>query len=347
MALDDTLEIRDARATEARALTELCLRSKASWGYDDAFMEQCREALTITQDTLQAWRVRVAEDDNGEMLAVAAYSMCQDSDQAELELLFVEPAVFGQGIGRALLEDVKQALAERHATALWISCDPGAESFYLRLGGVRTGWRPSESVACRQLPRLRLAIIGTAPSLRTERLVLRPWRDEDLAPFSRMNADERVAEYLPSVLTRAESDGFARRIQAGFHRFGFGLWAVESVVPEARNFIGFIGLSVPTFSAPFTPCVEIGWRLAADQWGRGLATEGAKAVITHAFSALRLDELVSFTVPGNTPSRRVMEKLGMERDPAEDFDHPRLAEGHSLRRHVLYRLERSRWTRAA
>lgn len=174
--------------------------------------------------------------------------------------------------------------------------------------------------------------------LQTSRLLLRSWRDADLAPFAALNADARVARYLPSTLTREESDALADKIRAGFEQHGFGLWAVERTDAVGHPFIGFIGLSVPGFEAPFTPCVEIAWRLAAEHWGMGLATEGARAVSRYAFAELGLDAIVSFTVQCNLPSRRVMEKIEMTTDPREDFDHPRLVAGHPLRRHVLYRL---------
>ncbi|GMU60570.1 MAG: N-acetyltransferase [Myxococcaceae bacterium] len=172
--------------------------------------------------------------------------------------------------------------------------------------------------------------------LQTERLLLRAWRDEDLAPFARLNADPVVSRFLPAKLTRAQSDALAGRIRFFMAAEGWGLWATE--LKDTREFIGFLGLSRPTFEAPFTPCVEVGWRLASPYHGRGLASEGARAVVNFGFHNLGLDELVAFTVPDNLPSRRVMEKLGMTRDPREDFDHPRLPEGHPLRRHVLYRL---------
>lgn len=146
---------------------------------------------------------------------------------------------------------------------------------------------------------------------------------------------------MPSTLSRQDSDALAERIQQGFERDGFGLMAAERLDIPTRPFIGFIGLSVPTFDAHFTPCVEIGWRLAREHWGTGLATEGARAVIHHAFSELRIDEVVSFTAVENRASRRVMEKIGMRRDPTGDFEHPRLAVGHRLRKHVLYRLRRN------
>ncbi len=185
----------------------------------------------------------------------------------------------------------------------------------------------------------------TAPrELRTARLLLRRWHADDREPFAALNADPRVAEHLPSVLSRPESDALASRIEAHFEAHGFGLWAVE--VPGELPFGGFVGLSVPGFDAPFTPCVEIGWRLGADCWGRGYATEGARAALDFGFAVLRLDEIVSFTVPANLRSRRVMAKLGMTHDPADDFAHPALPAGHPLRPHVLYRLARAQWGRS-
>jgi RimJ/RimL family protein N-acetyltransferase len=178
--------------------------------------------------------------------------------------------------------------------------------------------------------------------LKTERLILREWTSADRAPFARMNADPRVMEFLTGTITREESDRLVtERVEAHFREHGFGLCAAE--LAENHEFIGFIGLAVPAFEASFTPCVEIGWRLAAEYWGRGLATEGAREILRYAFEERGLAELVSFAAEGNVRSRRVMEKIGMSRDPAEDFDHPKLAAGDLMRRHVLYRLTRSRW----
>lgn len=174
--------------------------------------------------------------------------------------------------------------------------------------------------------------------LRTKRLLLRRWRCEDREPFAKLNADERVVEFLPGPLTRAESDERAKQIEAHFAEHGFGLWAVE--VAGAAPFVGFVGLSIPRFEAPFMPCVEIGWRLAAEHWGRGFATEGARAALAFGFQWLLLSEIVSYTVPDNVRSRRVMEKIGMTHHLAEDFDHPLLPAGHHLRRHVMYRIAR-------
>lgn len=169
----------------------------------------------------------------------------------------------------------------------------------------------------------------------TERLLLRRWKETDLAPFAAMNADPEVMEYFPATLTRAESDAYVERIEQHFGDAGFGLWAVEML--EDGSFAGSVGLWSAAFSAHFTPAVEVGWRLDRRFWGRGIATEAASAALADGFGRLGLTEVVSFTAVINTPSRRVMERLGMTHDPKDDFDHPSVAEGSPLRRHVLYR----------
>jgi RimJ/RimL family protein N-acetyltransferase len=179
------------------------------------------------------------------------------------------------------------------------------------------------------------------PILTTARLRLRQWREEDLAPFAALNADPQVMEFFPKVLTRAESDAVAGRIRDHFARHGFGLWAVEA--PGAGDLVGFVGLATPSFEAHFTPCVEIGWRLAREHWGHGYATEAATAALAFGFGDRALEEIVAFTVPANIPSRRVMGRLGMRRSPSDDFEHPAIADGHPLRSHVLYRLRRADW----
>lgn len=180
-----------------------------------------------------------------------------------------------------------------------------------------------------------------ATELLTERLRLRRWRASDRAPFAEINADPRVMEYFPTVLSRVESDAAFDRITSHFAQRGFGLWVVE--IPEVTECAGFVGLHVPRFEAHFTPCVEIGWRLAAEHWAHGYATEGARAALAYGFTVLGLNEIVSITVPANRRSRRVMEKLGMTHNPAENFEHPLITEGHPLREHVLYRLKRDAW----
>jgi RimJ/RimL family protein N-acetyltransferase len=172
--------------------------------------------------------------------------------------------------------------------------------------------------------------------IRTERLLLRQWRDDDLDPFAELNADPEVMRHFPRTLSRAESDTLAARQRTLIAERGWGLWAVEA--PE--GFVGFVGLSEPRFEAHFTPAVEVGWRLARRGWRKGYATEAARAVVDFGFGELGLDEIVSFTFVGNERSRGVMERLGMTHDPAEDFEHPLLPAGDPLRHHVLYRLKR-------
>ncbi len=176
--------------------------------------------------------------------------------------------------------------------------------------------------------------------LRTERLLLRRWRDADLEPFAALNADPETMRFFPSVLTREESDAHAERIRRQIEEQGWGLWAVE--VPGEAGFVGYVGLARPSFEAHFTPAVEVGWRLARAHWGKGYATEAGRAALAFGFGELGLGEIVSFTSRVNEPSRRVMERLGMSRDPADDFEHPRLPERHWLAPHVLYRLQAGR-----
>lgn len=170
----------------------------------------------------------------------------------------------------------------------------------------------------------------------TERLILRAWRDEDVEPFAALNADPEVMRHFPSVLSREESDAGAARIRAFLAAHGWGLWAVE--VRGGAPFIGFCGLNIPRFEASFTPCVEMGWRLARAAWGHGYATEAARAAARVGFEELGLAELVAFTAVDNRRSRAVMERLGMREDG--EFDHPSVPEGSPVRRHVLYRLRR-------
>ncbi len=175
--------------------------------------------------------------------------------------------------------------------------------------------------------------------IKTNRLILRPWKEEDFVPFAKLNADPRVREYFPSISSRKESDESARVISSEIEKKGFGLWAVSC--PGVSDFIGFIGLTHVPFTAHFTPAVEIGWRLAHEFWGRGYATEGAEACLKYGFERLNLDEIVSFTTVSNERSQNVMRKIGMHHTKDDDFDHPKIAEGHPLRRHVLYRIQKT------
>ena len=181
--------------------------------------------------------------------------------------------------------------------------------------------------------------------IETPRLRLRHWRDEDLAPFAALNADPRVMRHYPARLDRSESDAQAGRIRAYMAEQGIGLWAVS--VRGGAGFIGFVGLSRPRFETRFTPCVEVGWRLAHEHWGCGYATEAARAALAHGFGPLGLDEVVAMAVPANRRSLAVMRRLGMTRSPADDFLHPSLPDGHPLQPHVLHRLKRSEWAIAA
>ncbi len=173
-------------------------------------------------------------------------------------------------------------------------------------------------------------------SLETERLILRRWREEDRDPFAALNADPAVMEHFVNPMTREQSDEFVDRIEAHFDEHGWGLWAVE--VAETGAFTGFVGLWPAKFEAAFTPAVEVGWRLAHEHWGHGYATEAARAAVDDGFGRLGLDEIISFTTVANIRSQRVMQKIGMQRNPEDDFDHPNMPEGHPVRPHVLFRI---------
>ena len=184
-------------------------------------------------------------------------------------------------------------------------------------------------------------------ALRTDRLVLRPWREADLEPFAAMGRDPAVMEFFPALLTRERSDAVVARISDHLAREGFGLWALEVI--GGAPFIGFCGLARPAFTAAFTPCVEVGWRLACAHWGHGYATEAARASLRFGFETLGLSETVAFVLPGNLRSAAVAERIGMARDRQGDFDHPQIAPdtisvgGWPQQRHWLYRITRELW----
>ena len=178
--------------------------------------------------------------------------------------------------------------------------------------------------------------------LETDRLLLRAWREADRDAFAAMSADPQVMEFFPAELMRREEcDAFVDRASAGLAERGWGWYAIEERASGA--FAGVAGLAPVRFEAHFTPAVEIGWRLARAAWGKGFATEAARAAVTFGFDELGLEEVVALAVPANTRSLAVMERLGMTRDPADDFDLPTLPADDPLRRHVLYRLTRERW----
>jgi RimJ/RimL family protein N-acetyltransferase len=184
----------------------------------------------------------------------------------------------------------------------------------------------------------------TAPRLTTRRLLLREWRDSDRAPYAALNGDPEVMRHFPSMLTPQQSDEMIDRMMATWRDRGFGLWAVERL--DTEEFIGFVGLSAPSWQAEFTPCIEVGWRLAKQQWGNGFAPEAASTALEWGFANANPpdDEIVSFATEGNIKSRRVMVKIGMIHDIDGDFDHPMLPDWVD-RRHVLYRIDRDRYAR--
>lgn len=188
---------------------------------------------------------------------------------------------------------------------------------------------------------MRLEAGRPAALIRTERLILRTWREEDRAPFAALNADPEVREHFPGPMPAAESNALVDFIGGHWAEHGWGLWAVE--VPGVAPFIGFVGLTVTDHLGG--PMVEVGWRLARQHWGRGYATEGAREALRFGFEDLGLPGIVAFTVPQNMRSRRVMEKIGMRRAPWLDFDHPRVdpAAYPHLVRHVVYLATRESW----
>ncbi|MGC9992393.1 MAG: GNAT family N-acetyltransferase [Candidatus Cybelea sp.] len=167
-------------------------------------------------------------------------------------------------------------------------------------------------------------------------MLLRRWRDSDIEPWVAMNADPRVTEFFPSASTRERSESMAEHFRRELESSGYGWWVVE--VRGGAPFAGVVCLQDVPFQAPFTPTREIGWRFLPEMWGHGYATEGARSALEHAFGVLGWDEVVAMTAVKNVRSQRVMQRLGMTRDPNDDFDHPKAGEGHPLRRHVLYRL---------
>ena len=183
--------------------------------------------------------------------------------------------------------------------------------------------------------------LRAAPQITTPRLVLREWRDGDRDTFAAMNGDPRVSEFLVGPVTPADSDDMVDRIERCWRERGYGLWAAER--RDSGAFIGYVGLWPATFDAPFTPAVEVGWRLAYTHWGNGFATEGATEALRLGFEVMGMPEIVSFTAHQNIRSIRVMERLGMRRDPYCDFDHPAFEPDDPSRQHVLYRLSRADW----
>lgn len=175
--------------------------------------------------------------------------------------------------------------------------------------------------------------------LETKRLILRRWKESDFEPFARLNADKRVMEYFPQRLSEEQTKNLIDFIETSFDKHDMGLWAVE--VKGTGDFVGFVGLWKPTFESKFTPCVEVGWRLLYEHWGNGYAPEAGLASLADGFDRLGLSQIVSFTSIHNKKSIRVMEKLGLSFQ--EEFDHPSIADGHILKRHVIYTISKTEW----
>jgi RimJ/RimL family protein N-acetyltransferase len=174
--------------------------------------------------------------------------------------------------------------------------------------------------------------------IETPRLILRGWRDEDYEPFAALNADPEVMRHFPATHTRSESDALANMNRMHIDDHGWGLWAVERKLDQA--FLGFVGLANPRLPNPMHGQTEIGWRLAQHAWGRGYASEAARASLDFGFNELGLAEIISFTATENLRSQAVMQRIGMTHRPDRDFDHPSLPKGHRLERHVLYAISR-------
>ena len=181
--------------------------------------------------------------------------------------------------------------------------------------------------------------------LETERLILRTWVDEDLESMFAINQDTKVMEYFPGLQDLQMTKNFIDKVNAHFENHGYSLYA--AIRKDTNEFIGFIGLLIADFESHFTPATEIGWRLSSSHWGKGFATEGAKAVLDYAFRVLKIPEIVSFTAAGNAKSIRVMQKIGLQHNEADDFDHPKLDDTSPLKRHVLYRLSREQYTQGS
>ncbi len=179
--------------------------------------------------------------------------------------------------------------------------------------------------------------MATAPIIKTERLILRPWRESDQLPFSLINKDPKVMEFIPIPISREQSDAMIKSYEEEWDQRNYGRWALE--LPGVDDLIGYVGLHYTDFKSDFTPCIEIGWRLASAHWGKGYASEAAKAALDYGFNKLNQKEFFAFTYKGNMNSRKLMERLGMTYDPTLDFENPGLPEGHPMGSYVVYRIK--------
>ena len=315
------IAIRQAAAGDARAIAEVHVEGWR-WAYRGLLPDALLDGLSVERreamwrDTLSppdtACRVWLAERD-GRVIGLAATAPARDPGHpprtAELTAIYLASGVAGSGAGRALLAHATGDLVRRGfgGAVLWVFAgNLRARRFYELAGWRLDGATKQVERGGGSFAELRYALDFAAaarevPELRTERLVLRAWRDEDLAPFAALNADPQVMEHFASAPSAAESDAMVERIRRHFAAHGFGLWAVE--VPGVAAFVGYVGLVYVPFAAPFTPAVEVGWRLAAEHWGRGYATEAARGALEIAFDRFQLEHIVSITVPANQRSR--------------------------------------------
>lgn len=352
---------RQATPEDAGAIAEVHVEGWR-WAYREHMPASLLDGLSVERraamwrDWLAApateTRVWLAERD-GRLVGFCATGVLPEPGDppltAQLTAIYLRQDAAGTGVGRELLGYATEDLRQRgfRTVGLWVlASNARARRFY-----ETAGWRPDGATKIvrrdgadldevRYTRDLESSVI-VVPELRSDRLLLRQWRDDDLEPFAALNADPRVMEFFVSMLSSAQSDALVERLRRQFVERGFGLWAVE--VPGLAPFAGFVGLKYPHLPAPFAPAVEIGWRLAYEHWGRGYATEAARAVLAVGFTRLGLSEIVSITTTTNLRSRQVMEKLGLRHAPADDFDHPNIGEGHPFRPHVLYRLSRADW----
>ena len=279
------------------------------------------------------------------LLATGAPAPEAPQSGSALQLLAVPPDASGRRLGTQFLEEAKRHLLIANCPCLWIQCEEKDVRHFLRAGAIELGSAPATQKNHLKRRRLRLWLSNAPEELSTDRLLLRDFKSSDLTRWAELNADPVVNRFLTGPLSRDDSDSLAQRLSDKLKRNGFGFWAVQASAqetPSSNPFIGMIGLSPASDLAPVRariggPVLEIGWRLHSDSWGKGYATEGASRAIRYAFKELGVDELVSFTVPENITSQRVMAKLGFERDPGGNFEHPKLPQGHALRKHWLFR----------
>ncbi|GEM_PF-427093 len=295
------------------------------------------------QATALRWHCLVAlEDQRIIAMALSGPPQLENVVGSELQLLAVPKSSFGRRLSAQLLRSLKQHLRASRLPCLWINAPRANLSPFLQAGAVDLAPHPPAQGSALARRRLRLQC-GPAPTLQTARLHLRPWRPEDHHLFFQLNGDVLVNKFLPGPLSYEESSTMLDGVASDIKQHGFGFWAVEHQLSEGigGKVIGMIGISpvvdIPPVQERIGPTLEIAWRLAPKFWRQGYALEGAQASIEFAFSALAVQELVAFTVPGNTPSRNLMKKLGFEHDKGGEFEHPRLPPGHPLRRHLLYR----------